>query len=118
MLAVMALPLLVACGDDNDDNSATAYTEAEIVELLTGKWEVYGEYKATNYDTKESFADNYKGTIEFKADKSVRFKVTDGTKYKTSYTITIDGQTFEYEYEYYIENDKIVLKEIQSKYTK
>lgn len=114
MLAVMALPLLVACGDDNDDNSATAYTEAEIVELLTGKWEVYGEYKATNYDTKESFADNYKGTIEFKADKSVRFKVTDGTKYKTSYTITIDGQTFEYEYEYYIEEQII---ENYSKYS-
>lgn len=103
MLAVMALPMLVACGDDNDDNSATAYTEAEIVELLTGKWEVYGEFKFTNYNTKESFADNYKGTIEFKADKSVRFKVTDGTKYKTTYTY--DGKT--YEYEFYVEEQII-----------
>lgn len=106
MLAVMALPMLVACGDDNDDNSSTAYTEAEIVELLTGKWEVYGECKATNYDTKESFADKYKGTIEFKADKSVKFKVTDGTKYKTSYTY--DGKT--YEYEYYIEEGFVTSK--------
>ena len=104
MLVLMVFPMMVACGDDNDDGGgASAYTEAEIVELLTGKWEVYGEYQATNYDTKDSFADKYKGTIEFKSDKSVKFKVTDGTKYKTSYTY--DGKT--YEYEYYIEEQII-----------
>ena len=112
MLVLMVFPMMVACGDDNDDGGgASEYTEAEIVELLTGKWEVYGEYQATNYDTKESFTDNYKGTIEFKADKSVRFKVTDGTKYKTSYTITIDGQTFgtisDVNGVYRLESDKI-----------
>ena len=81
MLVAMVLPIFVACGDDNDDGGATAYTESEIVELLTGKWEVYGEFKVTN-DNNESVSDNYKGTIEFKADKSVKFKVTEGTKYK------------------------------------
>lgn len=104
MLVVMAFPMMVACGDDNDDGGgASEYTEAEIIELLTGKWEVYGEYKATNYDTKESFADNYKGTIEFKTDKSVKFKVSEGTKY--SYTYTYDGQT--YKYEFYMEEEII-----------
>lgn len=99
MLVVMALPIMVACGDDddNDDNNnniGASYTEAEIVELFTGKWEVYGEVKATFYEADETYTDNYKGTIEFKADKSVKFKVTDGTKYK----YTDDGQPYETEY--------------------
>ena len=106
MLAMMTLPMMVACGDDNDDNGASDYTEAEIVELLTGKWEVYGEVKVNVYETEgtiletDKITDNYKGTIEFKADKSVKFKITDATKQKASYTS--DGQT--HEYEYYIED--------------
>lgn len=92
MLVAMALPMMVACGDDDEDNGASNYTEAEIVDLLTGKWEVYGELNLTAYNTNETFTDNYKGTIEFNANKSVKFKVTDGTKYSSSYT-TSDGQT-------------------------
>ena len=99
LIALMSLSL-TACGDDNDNNGASNYTEAEIIELLTGKWEVYGDVKVTVYETDETFTDSYKGNIEFKADKSVKFKITDGTKQKYSYT-AIDGQT--YEYEYYIE---------------
>ena len=99
MLVVMALPIMVACGDDNDNinnNGAPDYTEAEIIELLTGKWEVYGELVATAYETNETFTDNYKGTIEFKTNKSVEFKITDATK-KKKYSIKYEGQTYELE---------------------
>jgi hypothetical protein len=101
MLAVLIVPVMVACGDDDDSDGGgtSAFTESEIVELLTGKWEVYGECEFTNYDTKESFSDNYIGNIEFKADKTLKFKVSEGTKYSDTYTY--DGQT--YNYDYYIE---------------
>ena len=79
-------------GNDDDNNGASNYSEAEIVELITGKWEVYGKFKVTDYETKKTITDNYKGTIEFTTNKSVKFKITDGTKQKISGI------------EYYIEN--------------
>ena len=66
MLVVMALPTIVACSSDDDNNDTSNYTEAEIVELLTGKWEIYGEVKVTDYETQKTITDNYKGTIELK----------------------------------------------------
>ena len=101
MLVVMALPTIVACSSDDDNNDTSNYTEAEIVELLTGKWEIYGEVKVTHYETQTTITDNYKGTIELKNNKSVYFRITDATKQKASYT-EYNGKT--YEYEYYIED--------------
>jgi ABC-type multidrug transport system fused ATPase/permease subunit len=69
---------------------------AERVFEFVDEAELSSEKGLTHYvDPKKA-----KGNIEFKADKSVKFKITDGTKQKYSYT-AIDGQT--YEYEYYIE---------------
>lgn len=101
MLAVMTLSVMVACGNDDEDNSPSAYTEAEIVDILTGNWGVYGEARVTAYDTNETVTDSYKGTIEFGTNKTVKFKITEATQ-KVIYTSYIpDG--FHYTYEHYIE---------------
>ena len=80
MLAVLALPLMVACGDD-DDNSTSNYTEAEIVDLLTGTWEIQGNYRAAvNENTYNEF--DYTARIEFKENKTFRVR-----NYKPNYKI-------------------------------
>jgi hypothetical protein len=72
MLMVVTMPLLMACGDDGNDgndNDSPSYTESEIVELLTGTWNVRGEYNL--YDNNTSFlVGTYTGTMQFKSNQS------------------------------------------------
>ncbi len=74
MLAVMALPMIVACGGD-DNNDPPSYTEKEIVELLTGSWNVAGEY---NLDDKSTsfLVGTYTGNMHFKSDQTFTRTIT------------------------------------------
>ena len=78
MLVVMAMPMMVACGDDDGDNGGNgfSYTEAEIVEILTGKWTIYGHCIITNTDGNK-FEDDYTGTVEFTDAKKYIFESSD-----------------------------------------
>lgn len=80
MLMFVALPLIVSCGDDDN---ATDLTTEEIVNMLTGKWDIKGtvrvdyvysdivlegDYTGTkDYDLK--WEGDYTGTIEFTENK-------------------------------------------------
>ena len=79
----MTLPMMIACSsdDEGEENSRSnvdtnAYTAQEIVDLLTGKWIIYGKFEGyyiiKNLDMREEF--EYTGTIEFKADKKVKIQ--------------------------------------------
>ena len=98
LLVLGMLPLLFACSSD-DDNSAAELTSDEIVQLLTGKWEINGELKIKNQGTGDSFEGSYNGTIEFKKDNKIDFRVTKGDKY----TVELGGKT----YSMYLEEDII-----------
>ena len=100
MLVVLTLPLLTSCGgDDGDSSGSVNYTSDEIVELLTGKWEVYGHVKTTssNTDVIENIDGDYTGTIEFLDTKKVKvnspviqeIKQTDPDGSKHTYKITL-----------------------------
>ena len=72
MLVAMALPMMVACGSDKDDEggSNVNYTTDEIVEMLNGKWAISGHVKCTsNQKDISDFTGDYTGTIEFTSDQ-------------------------------------------------
>ena len=76
MLMVVILPMMVACSSDSDDNgSSIDLTAEEIKEILTGKWEVYGEYNWTithpNHYPQEKTG-KYEGTIHFYKNKDIK----------------------------------------------
>ena len=99
MLVVLMMPMLTSCGDDGDSSESVNYTSDEIVELLTGKWEVYGHVKITssNTDIIENIDGDYTGTIEFLDTKKVKVNSpviqeikqtdTDGSKYTVKLTL-------------------------------
>lgn len=84
MLVTLTLSVVMACSSDDDEISGAAdYTSDEIVELLTGKWEISGEVRISEPIGGKSQT-NYTGTIEFKANQ----------KYNVSNTILFeDGDT-------------------------
>ena len=82
MMLMFALPLMTACGSDDNEISGSSYTTDEIIALLNGKWVVSGELSEINTKSGENFNGRYKGTIEFKGDKYT-FDVTEGDKYNT-----------------------------------
>jgi hypothetical protein len=82
LLAVMVLPLTVACSDDDEEEEEIDYTSSEIVDLLLGGWDVHGSLKVTSNDKNfETVSDNFKGTIEFKKSsngyQSFNFTITE-----------------------------------------
>lgn len=80
LLAVMMLTMMVACSSDSEDNGKSIeYTTDQIADMLKGKWDVFGELRLNSQE--ESFAGKYKGTIEFKDNKNIRFIITEGDKY-------------------------------------
>ena len=84
MFGLGLLSMLVACSKDDDDNNVSdvaQLTEAEIVELLQGEWDVHGDIKFHSASGSK-FEDNYKGNIKFIQKNKFRFKVTEGNKYK------------------------------------
>ena len=67
LIAVMGFGL-TACGDDDGGSGGSVnYTSDEIIEILTGKWGVYGHIKVTssNSDIIMKVDGDYTGTIEF-----------------------------------------------------
>ncbi|MBP3787843.1 MAG: hypothetical protein ILA22_06875 [Prevotella sp.] len=77
MLVAMALPMMVACGgDDDNDGGGVSYTESEIVEMLTGKWQING-FVRMSAETGEKYEGNYTGTVEFTAAQKYIFKSSD-----------------------------------------
>ena len=72
--------MMVACGSDSDDNSPVDLTENQIIEYLTGQWDVYGEiyYNITSQDFSNpgEYSENYEGKIEFKSNKAVKTKIS------------------------------------------
>lgn len=106
MLAVLALPMLTACGGDDDGgggNGGANYTSEEIVELLTGKWAIYGHAKLTDIEGLLKEGD-YTGTIEFKSDQ--KFTVTSSTLFEFE-GISANGQ---------VSNFPITLKDLLDNY--
>ncbi len=66
---MLAMPLMTACGSDDNDNSGSSYTTDEIVELLTGKWAISGDILVTEIETGDRLGGTYAGDIEFKDKK-------------------------------------------------
>ena len=101
---------LTSCGSDGDDDGGSGggvdYTSDEIVEMLTGKWEVYGHAKATsNIENPSDFDSDYTGSIEFGANQSVKAKSTVMKEVKEeggyTYNITL-GSILDSSYKYKI----------------
>lgn len=86
LIAMIALPMLVACSSDDDgnDGSAAAYTEEEIMSILKGAWDVSGNLTITYNSAQfgEDIFDEYEGYIEFdpfnKNSRAYFFKVNNG----------------------------------------
>ena len=84
---------LTACSSDSDDEGRnTSYTEAEILEIISGTWEVYGE---AIYDYKSfSFSKNhakYKGRLEFMSNQKIKYNMIEGGEIE--YSINTDTYT-------------------------
>ena len=78
MLIVAMGVCLTACGGDDDGGGSGGdinYTSDEIIEMLTGKWEVYGHAKCVS-DKAEApnFDIDYTGTIEFTKEQRAKAK--------------------------------------------
>lgn len=72
LLAVMTMSTMIACsGSDDEDGGGVSYTESEIIELLSGTWEVYGELKEVESETGKRLEGTYTGKIEFKANQKI-----------------------------------------------
>ena len=104
MLVAMALPMMMACGSDKDDEggSNVNYTTDEIVEMLNGKWAISGHVKCTsNQKDVSDFTGDYTGTIEFTSDRKftlsssqIPFKVQGETYETTLEGILYDKGTY------------------------
>ena len=81
MLVAVALPMMVACGgDDDNNNNGSSYSSDEIVELLTGKWDIAGDFRISDPENKQQISGTYTGNIEFNANQ----------KFTRSIKITVD----------------------------
>lgn len=95
MLVVMALPLMVACGDDDSDSNdgtAAAYTEQEIMDILIGSWDVSGNLTITFNDKEyqeKNFSGEYTGELTFDPnetnEKTYIYKIFGGDKLSDYY---------------------------------
>ena len=87
MLVAMTLPMMVACGgdDDNNNNNGSTYSSDEIVELLTGKWDIAGDFIISDTENKQLMSGTYTGNIEFNANQ----------KFTRSIKVTVDGNESE-----------------------
>ena len=91
----MVLPIMVACGDDDDNvGNGISYTESEIVEILTGKWGINGFVRIST-DGGEKIEGDYTGTVEFTNDQKYIFKcsVIEGTQ--ISLSSLIEGNNYQ-----------------------
>ena len=68
---MFAMPLMTACGGDDNENNGSSYTSDEIVELLAGKWEIAGDIMITEIESGKRQGGTYTGNIEF--DKNQKF---------------------------------------------
>ena len=64
LMMVLISAGFISCGSDDEEGNNISYTETEIVELLSGKWEIAGVINISS-EFGESVRD-YTGTIEFK----------------------------------------------------
>ena len=86
MLVAMTLPMMVACGgDDDNNNNGSSYSSDEIVELLTGKWDIAGDFRISGPENKQQISGTYTGNIEFNANQ----------KFTRSIKVTVDENVFE-----------------------
>ena len=100
MFVAMALPMMVACGSDKDDDggSNVNYTTDEIVEMLNGKWGIYGHVKCTtSQENISDFTGDYTGTIEFTSNRKFTLS-SSKMPYKDN------GETFEIPLENFLPN--------------
>lgn len=80
MMLVFAMPLMTACGSDDNENNGSSYTSDEIVELLTGKWEIAGDIMVTEIETGKRLGGTYTGNIEFKDKKKISRSIKANTE--------------------------------------
>lgn len=72
LLAVITMSTMIACsGSDDEDGGGVSYTESEIIELLSGTWEVSGDFKIVESETGKRMEGTYTGKIEFKANQKI-----------------------------------------------
>lgn len=71
---MLAMPLMTACGSDDNENSGSSYTTDEIVDLLNGKWQVSGDAMLTEIETGKRLGGNYFGTMEFDKKQNCKWK--------------------------------------------
>lgn len=75
MLILMVSPMMVSCSSNDESGNDISYTSEEIVQILTGKWEIHGHVTISD-GTNIKVDNDYTGTIEFKADQSYSAKST------------------------------------------
>ena len=73
MLILMVSPMMVSCSSSDESGNDISYTSEEIVQILTGKWEIHGHVTVSD-GTNIKVDNDYTGTIEFKADQSYNAK--------------------------------------------
>lgn len=64
---------MVSCSSNDESGNDISYTSEEIVQILTGKWEIHGHVTVSD-GTNIKVDNDYTGTIEFKADQSYNAK--------------------------------------------
>lgn len=106
LIALISLSL-TACGDDDGSSGSVNYTSDEIIEMLTGKWEVYGHAKVTSSDTQicENLDGDYTGTVEFTKEQRAKAK----SSVIGEESVSMDGQTY---------TEKVTLADFISDYYK
>lgn len=100
LLSVFSIFMVEACSSDDDNGDDISYTSNEIIEILTGKWEIYGHVRISG-DTDRMVDSDYTGTIEFKSDQkysanSSVISTTEIQNNKSGKTYTINNDISDY----------------------
>ena len=97
ILASFSVLLFGACSSDDNNGDDILYTSNEIIEILTGKWNIYGHVRISG-DTDRVVDSDYTGTLEFKADQKYSAK---SSVISTMGINNINGETYTWDEDIY-----------------
>ena len=97
LFTAFSIFMVEACSSDDDNGDDISYTSNEIIEILTGKWEIYGHVRISG-DTDRKVDSDYTGIIEFKADQKYNAK---SSIISTTGINNINGETYTWDEDLY-----------------